>query len=562
MNRPRTCVCASIALALFGGLTDTAVAGEIHFTEVSAPWGLEFRHNAGVSGHMYMVETMAGGVVLFDYDGDGDDDAFFVDGGVLPGYEGPPPRSRLLRNDVGARTPRFVDVTDSAGIDFDGYGIGGAAGDIDGDGDIDLYVTALGSNELFLNQGDGTFRGAGVERGVDDPSWSASAAFGDLDLDGDLDLYVTNYTDFSISNNKICSTRGTTEAGSEAGGSGAKARRSRGYCHPDMYNGVPDRLFRNDGRGFFVDATAGSGLGTASEAGLGVVIGDLDGDVWPDLYVANDKDPNLLFRNAGAGRFEDESLLSGTAYDRNGYAEAGMGVELADLDGDGRQDLVVTNFALETNAFYSSLGNGVFVDQRYPSGLAPPSLDRLAFGVNALDADLDGDLDLFVANGHIQPDAASMGEVSAYEQPNQLFENIGEGRFRERDDVGLDAVRTSRGSAVSDLDLDGDLDAVIVNSGQPSEVYENRTSGQWLALDVTLHGSAAIGTWAALTAGERIQVRETRTGSSYLSQSTLTVSFGLGAQLVVERLVVRLPGNSRLLVLTDLPANRRLALRR
>ena len=449
------------------GLANDAGGGEIRFQEVSSAWGLDFRHNAGAAGRMYMVETMAGGVVLFDYDGDGDDDVFFVDGGVLPGYEGPPPRSRLFRNDAGSDTPRFVDVTDVAGLDFDGYGIGGASGDVDGDGDLDLYVTAFGNNELLLNLGNGRFRAGGVERGVDDARWSASSAFGDIDRDGDLDLYVANYTDFSLTNHKFCGPAGSEGAKADTAG-------GRGYCHPDMYNGVADRLYRNDGRGFFVDATAESGLDGAAEAGLGVVIGDLDGDAWPDLYVANDKDPNLLFRGVGDGRFEDESLLSGAAYDRNGNAEAGMGVELADLDGDGRQDLVVTNFALETNAFYSSAGSGVFLDRRYPSGLAQPSLQHLAFGVNALDADLDGDLDLFVANGHIQPNAAHIGEVGTYRQPNQLFENLGNGRFRVRQDVGLDQVRTSRGSAVADLDLDGDLDVVVVNSNQPSEVYENR----------------------------------------------------------------------------------------
>ena len=549
---------AALALASLLGVADTAVGSDIRFREVSVAWGLDFRHNAGFSGRMYMVETMGGGVVLFDYDGDGDDDAFFIDGGVLPGYEGPTPRSRLLRNDRSRGGPRFVDVTDTAGIDFGAYGVGGTAGDIDGDGDLDLYLTAFGRNELFLNLGDGSFRAAGAERGVAEPSWSASAAFADIDLDGDLDLYVTNYTDFSLGNHKLCGLGGAGDGDHTDDG-------ASGYCHPDMYNGLPDRLFRNDGRGFFVDATAESGLAGAAEAGLGVVVGDLDGDRWPDVYVANDKDPNLLFRNRGGGRFEDDSLLSGTAYDRSGNAEAGMGVDLADLDGDGRQDLVVTNFALETNAFYRAAGGGVFIDRRFPSGLAQPSLNRLAFGINALDADLDGDLDLFVANGHIQPEAARIGEVGAYEQPNQLFENLGDGRFRERLEVGLDPVRTSRGSAVGDLDLDGDLDIVVVNSNQPSEVYENRTSGNWSALEPSTRGAAgtaSIGARIVLVTGERRQFRETRAGSSYLSQSTLAAFFGLADEERVDRMTVRQPAFGRMLVLRDLPANRRLLLRR
>lgn len=548
------------------GLTTLAVptaAGDPTFRDTGVAWGLEFHHNAAFSGRKYMVETMGGGVVLFDYDGDGDDDAFFVDGGALPGYEGPAPRSRLLRNDAGPSGPRFVDVTDRSNIDFGGYGAGGVAGDVDADGDLDLYVTAFGANELYLNLGDGGFRAAGAERGVDDSRWSASAAFGDIDRDGDLDLYVTNYTDFSLANHKFCGLGGSSDAAAGAGG--ADSEPGRGYCHPDMYNGVPDRLYRNDGRGFFADATAASGLDGPAEAGLGVVIGDLDGDRWPDVYVANDKDPNLLFRNLGDGRFEDESLLSGAAYDRSGAAEAGMGVELADLDGDGRQDLVVTNFALETNAFYRNAGDGVFLDRRFPSGLAQPSLQRLAFGVNALDADLDGDLDLFVANGHIQPDAARIGEVGTYEQPNQLFENLGDGRFRERLDAGLDTVRTSRGSAVADLDLDGDLDIVVVNSNQPSEAYENRAAGGWFALGFSpgSAGSAgAVGAEVVLTAGGRTQVRETRAGSSYLSQSALAAFFGVGEAERIERVTVRQPLRERPLVLRDLPANRRVLLRR
>lgn len=539
-----------------------ASSGEIAFREVAADWGLDFRHTAGFTGRHYMVETMGGGVVFFDYDGDGDEDAFFIDGGVLPGYEGPTPRSRLLRNEAGGDTPRFVDVTDMAGIAFSGYGIGGAAGDVDGDGDLDLYVTAFGSNELFLNLGDGSFRAAGAERGVADPRWSSSAAFGDLDLDGDPDLYVTNYTDFSLSNHKPCGLSGRSE---EEGGESSAGE--AGYCHPDMYNGLQDRMYRNAGGGHFVDATAASGLDGPAEAGLGVVIGDLDGDRWPDIYVANDKDPNLLFRNLGDGRFEDESLLSGTAFDRSGAAEAGMGVELADLDGDGRQDLVVTNFALETNAFYRNAGGGVFLDRRFPAGLAQPSLQRLAFGVNAFDADLDGDLDLFVANGHIQPRAASIGEVGAYEQPNQLFENLGNGRFRERADAGLDEVRTSRGSAVADLDLDGDLDLVAVNSNQVAEAYENGASGGWFALTFAggssnAAGAADPGARIELTAGGTTQVRETRAGSSYLSQSTLAAFFGLGGKDRIDRVVVRPPSAARPLVLLDLPSGKRALLRR
>ena len=542
----------AVSCLLGAAVTAPSAGGELAFREISSFWGTDFRHNAGITGEKFMVETMGGGIVLFDFDSDGDDDAFFVDGGVLPGYRGAAPKSRLLRNDAGPDGPRFVDVTELSRIDFDGYGVGGTAADVDGDGDLDLYLTALGHNELYVNQGNGTFRAEGARRGVDDPRWSASAAFGDLDLDGDLDLYVTNYTDFSVANHRFCGL-----GGSEEGTDDAPSKPERGYCHPDMYNGLPDRFYRNDGSGFFRDATAASGLAGPAEAGLGVVIGDIDGDRWPDVYVANDKDPNLLFRNLGRGRFENESLLSGAAYDRTGTAEAGMGVEMADLDGDGRQDLVVTNFALETNAFYGNAGAGVFLDRRFPSGLAQPSLQRLGFGINALDADLDGDLDLFVANGHIQPDAARIGEVGAYKQPNQLYENLGDGRFREHPAAGLNVVRTSRGSAVADLDLDGDLDIVVVNSNQPSETYENQATDRWLAVD-----TGGVGDLVVLVTKEMAQQRETRTGSSYLSQSTLTAFFGVGTHERTERLTVHRAGAGKALVLLDMPTNHRLRLAR
>jgi enediyne biosynthesis protein E4 len=596
-TRVRAACASASALALALALaTAGAASGSPWFREVAASWGLDVRHHHGGSGARYMPETMIGGVAAFDYDGDGDQDVLFVDGAALPGYQGEPPRTRLLRNEGpatrpdGTVAPRFVDVTERARIAFSGYGCGATVGDYDGDGDQDVYLTAFGRNALFRNEGDGTFVEVAGEAGVADESWSASATFFDPDRDGDLDLYVASYVDFALDHHVFC---GDQKAG------------IRGYCHPDVYQGLPDRFFRNRGDGTFEEAAQAAGFGGATEAGLGVVAADLDRDGWPDLYVANDLDPNLLFHNRGDGTFEDVSLLSGSAYSHLGQPEAGMGVEAADLDGDGALDLFVTNFALESNAFYKNVGGMTFIDRRFPSRLAEPSLRVLGFGVAAHDFDQDGDLDLLVANGHILDNAEVLSNVKEYAQPNQLFANRGDGVF----DLVADAIETveegpagwrvSRGLASADLDGDGDLDAVLVSSDQVAEVYENvGARGRWLLVDLRgADGPAAVGPerttggfapgseaapaeavgpaggrgaarptrstrdaigarleWRSAEASRPL-VRERRTASSYLSQGALPVHFGVGD---AERgiLDVAWPSGRRLRV-RDVPADRR-----
>ncbi|HEX9668677.1 MAG TPA: CRTAC1 family protein [Thermoanaerobaculia bacterium] len=527
-------------------------AGELRFREAAERWGLAFRHHHGGSGRYYFAETNSGGVALFDYDGDGDNDVFFVDGGVLPGYAGEPPRSRLFRNDGG----RFVDRTAGSGVAVAAYGMGAAAGDVDGDGDLDLYVTAFGRDQLFRNQGDGTFADVTAAAGLGDPEYSMSAAFADADRDGDLDLYLANYVDFTVETHKPC-----------AGADGV-----RGYCSPGEYEGIPDRFYLNrgpdsSGQATFEEAGPRLGLPPDRGKGMGIVFADLDDDGWPDLYVANDTTPNFLFRNRGrdaSGRpkFEDVSLVSGAAVSAEGRMEAGMGVDAGDYDGDGRLDLVVTNFAQETNALYRGLGGALFFDARFVSGIAEPSFPMLGFGVAFADLDQDGDLDLAVANGHVLDRPELFGSPSPYAQRNQVFENLGDGRFREVLDAGLDVVRVSRGLAAGDLDGDADLDLVVVNSNQPAEVYENLAGGRWLAVELVGRESNRFGIGARLEleAGGRRQVREARTASSYLSQNALTVHFGLPAAAAgVDRLLVRWPSGRRQRV-EGLPAGRRLVL--
>ncbi len=514
----------------------------IRFRDAAAAWGIDFRHHHGGSGRRYILESTAGGVVMFDYDGDGDEDLFFVDGARIPGSPaGEQPRSRLLRNDGG----RFVDRTEASGIRVAGYGSGGTAGDVDRDGDLDLFVTELGADQIFVNQGDGTFVDGTARAGVSDPYWSSSAAFGDVDRDGDLDLYVANYVDFAFETFKPCIDSKSGVAG---------------YCSPQAYGDQPDRLYRNKGDGTFEDATRAAGLAGDPGPGLGVVIGDIDNDLWPDLYVANDARPNFLFRNLGNGTFEDISLLSGTALSATGRAEAGMGVDMDDYDGDGLLDIVVTNFELETNALYRNLGAGTFSDHRFIAQIAEASIHFLGFGVDLADFDQDGDPDLVVANGHINDNAADHLPGSRYAQRNQVYENLGNGRFREDKETGMDAVRVSRALVTGDLDLDGDLDVVIVNSNDLAEAYENvgPANGRWL--QVELLGSKSerngIGARLELAAGGKTQIRDVRTASSFQSQNALAAHFGLGGN-DAGKMTVKWPGG-KVQVLMQVPADRRL----
>jgi hypothetical protein len=425
--------------------------------------------------------------------------------------------------------------------------MGATAGDVDGDSDLDLYVSAFGPDQLFRNNGDGTFTDSTAQAGLGNPLWGTSCAFADTDSDGDLDLYVTNYVDFSFEKNPIC---GNPRLG------------LRSYCHPEVFIGQPDRFYRNRGDGTFEDATATAGFAADSGNGLGVIFGDLDWDGDQDLYVANDMTPAFLFENKGNGKFEEIGLLSGTALSDQGKPEAGMGIDLGDIDGNGFSDIIKTHLDLQTNAVYSNQGSLLFLDARYTSKLAEPSMYMVGFGTVFADLDLDGDLDNVVANGHIIHNAELFGTGTTYKQRNQLFENTGKGVFKEIKDGGLDVIRSSRGLAAGDLDLDGDLDLVITNSDDLSEVYENVTSGAggWLQVDLIGSGknTAAIGARVDLEAGGRKQIREVRTASSYLSQNALTLHFGLGSAKKAERLTLRWP-DGKVQALTDLPRDRRIA---
>jgi hypothetical protein len=537
-----------VALGLFlgpPGLAAEPEQSDIHFREVSLDWGVEFRHHHGGAGDFYMPESMGAGVVIFDYDSDGDQDVFLVDAAAMPRYEGDVPRSRLYRNDGRGK---FVDVSDSAGIAVLAYGMGATAGDVDRDGDEDLYITAWGPNQLFLNNGNGSFRDVTSEAGVagGDDEWSTSAAFGDVDGDGYMDLYVANYVDFSLDNNPIC---------------GHRELDLRSYCHPDVYDGQLDRFFLNDGDGTFTDAAEAVGMGKPQGKGLGVIFGDLNRDGRVDLYVANDMTANYLFENKGDGTVEEVGLFSGVAFSDQGSPEAGMGVDLADTDGDGFDELIVTHLDMQSNALYSSSEAGLFLDRRYEAELANPSRMKVGFGVAFADFDCDADVDLAVGNGHIIHNIDLYGTGSTYRQRNQVFRNDGRGRFSTVEDAGFEAIRASRGLAVGDLDGDHDLDIVVNNLDEEVEVYENVTSScsGWLTVDLAPLELTSLGLRAELTRPERRQVREMRSASSYLSQNSRALHFGVPDTYENSTLRLWWPGGRRQ-TLETVPENRSLLL--
>lgn len=505
------------------------------FAEEAVERGLAWRHDNGMSGERYFCETVGPGGALFDADGDGDLDLFVVQGTVLgdipvdrttfPPAPDAPRGDRLFRNlFVETGTLRFEDVTEAAGIVESEYGMGATVGDFDGDGDTDLFVSNFGPDRLWSNRGDGTFEDATARAGIGDPRWTTSAAFCDPDEDGDLDLFVCAYVDFSLENHKPCYSESS----------------AIDYCGPSSFRALADRYYRNRGDGTFEDASASSRIGTETGAGLGVIATDLDGDGRVDLYVANDGTPNRLWRNAGDGSFEDIALLAGCAYNRDGRAEASMGVEAADFDGDGDEDIFLTHLTDETNTLYRNEGDGVFEDASAGTGVGVPSRAFTGFGAGGLDVDLDGHLDLFIANGAVKTieALAAAGDPFPLHQPNQLFRNRGDGTFEEVPaalEPALALSEVSRGAIFGDLDDDGGVDIVVLNNCGPLHLLHRRPPppGTWIGFDVRRAGGdrPALGAVVRLTTREgHVRHRRVRVAASYLSANDARVVFGLGAE--------------------------------
>ena len=533
------------ALAALAWLQSTPTAPRaVTFENVAMAAGIAFTHTNGASPEKYLVETMGSGALFFDYDNDGWIDLFLVDGGSLadPALNGRA-RHRLFRN---RGNGSFADVTEASGIQHAEYGMGACAGDVDNDGRTDLYITNYGPNVLYRNAGKGVFTDVTRAAGVGLSGWSTSCAFVDIDVDGDLDLFVTNYLDAPKTDNRFC---------------GDPQRRIRVYCHPLVYPGVANVLYRNDGKGTFTDASAAAGLEKYIGNGLGVAVGDYDDDGRPDVFVANDSVPNFLFHNEGGGRFSEVGLLAGVAVARDGKPRAGMGTEFADYDGDGRLDLVVTNHEFETTSLFRNDGGGTFVDTTLEAGISAPTLPLVGFGVAFFDLDNDADLDLSIVNGHVIDNTALFRPGSTHAQRKLLFQNTNGRRFAEvgrqsgagftRDDVG----RTLVGG---DIDNDGDVDLVVTNNGGAPDMLRNAGGNALNAIAIRLVGTRAnrdgIGARVTVVTGTRAQVREVKSGSSYLGQNDLRVHVGLGEARRVDRIDVRWPAG-RVETVRDVAAN-------
>ncbi len=516
------------------------------FREVAEEVGLDFQHFTGATGEFFFPEIVGSGVALFDYDGDGDLDVFLVQGSLLDPSKTlrdalfPPPKShwpgsRLFRNElIPSGHLRFTDVTEAAGVGYVGYGMGVAVGDYDNDGHPDLYVTGFGRNVLYHNNGDGTFTDVTRQAGVDDGRWSTSAAFLDYNNDGRLDLFVANYVDFTVKGNKRCPGE----------------IKGRDYCSPSVYQPVPDRLFRNEGNGKFSDVTLAAGIGKAFGRGLGVVCADFNSDGWIDIFVANDGSANQLWLNKRDGTFEDIALMSGTAFDENGEAEAGMGVTAGDFDNDGDKDIFITHLKQEKHRLYVNDGAGNFRDATSQFGLAAVP-HYTGFGTGWFDYDNDGNLDLFVANGAVYVVPELWREVYPYRQRNQLFHNEIK-TFRETSaEAGpaLELSEVSRGAAFGDIDNDGDVDIVVSNNNGRARLLLNEIGSRHHWLEVRLEGVRAnrdgIGAKVGvLREGHRPLWRHAHTDGSYLSANDGRVHFGLGQDPQVKAVVVRWPGGS------------------
>ena len=497
------------------------------FTDLTLEAGIDFHHYNGARGGYHLLEIMSSGAALLDFDGDGYLDLFVVGGSRIPPGDAEESRARLYRN---RRDGTFRDATRASSLQIRTYGMGAAAGDYDNDGDPDLYVTGYPRSQLFQNQGNGRFRDVSREAGVENSGhWGSSAGFFDYDRDGLLDLFVCNYVAYDPGEETPCHTAGR-----------------RNYCHPTTFETDASVLYRNQGNGRFQDRSESSGIGRARGKALGVAFTDLEPDGYPDVFVANDTVADFLFRNNRDGTFQEVGFDQGVALDENGHPRAGMGVDFGDYDGDGRMDLIVTNFADEGNALFRRAGT-YFNEVTYQSGILEKSYVKVGFGARFFDYDNDGDLDAFVANGHIDPTINQLRDYVFFRQENLLYENRG-GRFREcsREAGAWSQVRDlSRGAAFGDLDNDGDVDIVVTNNGGPVNLLRNDTVNRnnWLLL--RLEGVES--NRDALGARLRVQVagqqlhREVQRAASYLSSHDPRVHLGLGGSDLAELVEIHWP---------------------
>jgi hypothetical protein len=492
--------------------------------------GLQFRHNSGAYGGKLLPETLGSGCAFLDYDGDGWQDILLVNGMDWAGHKKRRSTLRLYRNN---RNGTFADVTQSAGLDVELYGMGVAVGDWNNDGFPDLFVTCVGQSRLFRNTGKGTFVDITRASGLDGrQAFSTSALWFDFDRDGLLDLFVCNYVRWSVEHDVFCSLDG----------------KQKSYCTPEAYRGETCWLFRNRGNGTFEDVTARCGIFDSNSKSLGVAMLDHDQDGWPDLFVANDTQPNRLFRNMRNGTFQDLAVQAGVAFSEDGKARAGMGVDAADFDNSGRSGLAITNFDNEMIGLYRVQNPGLYQDVAIRAGVGPASRNTLGFGCVFADVDLDGALDLIVANGHIDETVRSIRGNVGYAQAPHLFLNQRNGTFRDVAAAaggGFAQPKVGRGLACGDFDRDGDVDLLITTNNGPAVLFRNDQLAGHRSIRLKLVGTQsnrdAIGASVRVFYEGTTQSRFVKSGSSYLSQSELPVTFGIGRRDRVDRIVVNWP---------------------
>jgi enediyne biosynthesis protein E4 len=495
----------------------TRRSGPVVFTDVTAQAGIRFKHNSGAFGRKYLPETMGSGVCFLDYDNDGWQDILLVNSMDWPGHKSGRSIPGLYHNN---QDGTFTDVTRPAGLAVEMYGLGCTAGDYDNDGNVDIYITTLGSNHLFRNLGNGKFVDVTAKAGVADPGFSSSAVWFDYDNDGKLDLFVAHYIDWSIPTDQYCSLD----------------NKNKSYCTPQTYKGQSSTLFHNKGNGTFENVTQRAGLYDPTSKSLGVALLDYDNDGYLDLFVSNDTEPNKLYRNNHDGSFSDVAVAAGVAYSDAGTVRAGMGTDAADYDHSGKQSLVVGNFTNEGMALYRNDGSGLFTNEAAATGISRMTTQSLTFAAFFFDYDLDGLLDILAVNGHVSDDISVVQPNVKYAQPPHLFRNIGKGKFLEvTSQVGTALQRpiVGRGAGYADFDNDGDLDLLIMANDGTARLLRNDNANEndWLRIKTVGTRSNRDGIGAKITVttshGAR-QLGMVKTGSSYLSQSELPLTFGLG----------------------------------
>jgi enediyne biosynthesis protein E4 len=509
----------------------------ITFRDVTQRAGLHFVHNNGAFGKKYLPETLGPGVAFIDYDNDGWPDILLVNGMDWPGHTSKHSTMKLYHNN---HDGTFTDVTHKAGLDTEEiYGMGVAVGDYDNDGFDDLFVTAYGQSHLFHNNGNGTFTDVTQKIGLGGiREFSTSAAWVDYDKDGHLDLVVGNYVQWTPETDLYCTLDG----------------KSKSYCTPESYKGASVRLWHNRGDGTFEDATKKTGLADPTSKTLGVAVLDYDGDGWPDLLFSNDTQPNKLYRNNGNGTFTEKAVLAGVAFSEDGVARAGMGVDAADYDRSGHPSILITNFANQMLSLYHNEGTGLFVDEAPRSEIGRASLLTLGFGCFFFDYDLDGWPDVFVANGHIDPDIQGVQTNVTYAMPPHLFHNLGNGKFEEVTKsmgVAFARPRVARGAAYADVYNDGRLDLLVATNAAPALLFRNgaTTEAANRSVRIKLIGTKSnrdgIGATVRITAGGETQTQMLRSGSSYLSASELVLTFGLARHEKAESIEILWPSGQK-----------------